>query len=449
MNQSEELFSTILSFPQLSFVNSFLRENTHAKFFLVGGAIRDLLLKRNVYDFDFVVQNLSSTKLESWLKKNGTVDFVGKTFGVYKFIPNGFDPHRFVAIDIALPRTEHSTKESVGGTKDFSIDCNPDLPIEQDLERRDFTINAMAYDLRSKILLDPFGGMEDLKQKRLRSVGNPSDRFLEDLTRIVRGIRFACELNFTIESETLDAIMHYGPRLIQTKDVGDVKIPIVARELIGKELIKGFRGNPKTMISLLVESQIISVLFPIVSKHLSIESTYLDPIFQLKPRQSELAIALLLRCCSEQEIRQIYFEIGLQTIPLKLRGHVEIDDIIWITKKLQQTIRTQDVQFMRASQFEKWFMNERGIQLTEAISLLKNNDVVYLIKKRKSEICERWICEESEPIPPLLTGEDILAAGIPEGPRVRDYLELLRDQQLDGKLMTRESALKWLKTQSM
>ena len=447
MESLEELPRLLSAYPQLSFVEPFLRAHKMASLFLVGGALRDLLLRRSVVDFDFVIQHLTLPEIESWFKKHGQIDLVGKSFGVLKFVPSGFDPHRTCAIDLALPRTEKSLATSNGGYKDFTVQSDPNLPIEQDLARRDFTVNAMAYDIRLKTLIDPFHGTSDLENKIIRAVGNPSDRFYEDFTRILRGLRFASELHFSIDWETLDAIMHYAPSLVKTKEIDGLTVPVVARELVGEELIKGIRSDAVHLIRLLEETRALSILFPTVEEHLAKDSTYLAPIFALKPHQSELAIILLLRDETEQEIQQTFERTGLQTIPTKWRTHADQDEVVWIVKKLQESIRAEDIQFMRASQFEKWFMGRRGMLLTDALSLLQKTDVVSLIQKRKAEICARWVCEDTEPIPPLLTGEDILASGVPSGPRVRDILELIRDQQLDGKLLTREAALTWLKAQ--
>ena len=68
-------------------------------------------------------------------------------------------------------------------------------------------------------------------------------------------------------------------------------------------------------------------------------------------------------------------------------------------------------------------------------------------RKRRAEICTTWNCEEHEPIPPLVSGDDIIRLGIPAGPHVREMLELVRDHQLDGKLLTREAAIKFIKKQ--
>src|SRR3989338_4094128 len=112
MNQEAFIFSHVHHHPALSFVSAFLEEHKQAQLYLVGGAVRDLLLKKKgVFDFDFVIRNLSRGELETWFQKKGTVNLVGQHFGVYKFMPHGLTAPGIEFIDIALPRTERATKE--------------------------------------------------------------------------------------------------------------------------------------------------------------------------------------------------------------------------------------------------------------------------------------------------------------------------------------------------
>ena len=245
MNQEAFIFFHLQHHPVLSFIPLFLQEYKDAELFLVGGAVRDLLLKKKeVVDFDFVVRNLSPTELETWLQKKGTVNLVGKHFGVYKFMPKGFTVDQLEWIDIALPRTEKGTKENLGGYRDFDIQSDPLLPIEKDLERRDFTINAMAFDLRTNTLTDLFHGKEDLVQKKLRAVGNPIDRFQEDLTRILRAVRFASELEFVIEPKTSEALKQTVQNIHNIRIIHEKPEYIVPREMVGEEIAKALSRHP-------------------------------------------------------------------------------------------------------------------------------------------------------------------------------------------------------------
>ena len=173
-----------------------------AEVYLVGGAVRDALLGvAEIKDYDFVVRNVKAKELQKFLARLGKVNLVGKNFGVLKFAPKSVSTGKLEAFDIALPRTERAIKKS-GAHRDFKIYSSPTLSIEKDLQRRDFTINAMAFDLQKKELIDLFNGVKDLQKKVIRTVGKADERFKEDLARVLRALRFSCQLGFKIEAKT-------------------------------------------------------------------------------------------------------------------------------------------------------------------------------------------------------------------------------------------------------
>ncbi len=133
-------------------------------------------------------------------RPHGRVDLVGRSFGVIKF--TRFDGDRSTTFDLSLPRKEFSTG---AGHKDFSVTFDPNLGVEDDLVRRDFTINAIAYDVRSQHLIDPLNGQDDIKKCRIRMVYD--DSFKDDPLRMLRAIQFAARFVFTIEPNTYDAIV--------------------------------------------------------------------------------------------------------------------------------------------------------------------------------------------------------------------------------------------------
>ena len=141
--------------------------------FLVGGAVRDLLLEHVVKDLDIEVHGLSLEELEKILKQFGPASSVGKTFGVLRV--HGLD------VDWSLPRSD-----SPGRKPEVTID--PDMALDQAFRRRDLTINAMGIDLISLILIDPFGGIEDLRAGVLRAPD--VEFFVEDPLRLFRVMQF-------------------------------------------------------------------------------------------------------------------------------------------------------------------------------------------------------------------------------------------------------------------
>jgi tRNA nucleotidyltransferase/poly(A) polymerase len=163
--------------------------------------VRDELLGHPRKDLDLLVTGIPQHDLLHCLRPYGRVQLTGRAFGVIKLSPRGWDGP---PIDVALPRTEISTGI---GHRDFAVTFDHTLPVETDLGRRDFTINAMAIDLADGHLLDPFGGHGDLQQHLLRQVSALA--FPEDPLRMLRGIQLAARFELHIESVTHDAMrMH-------------------------------------------------------------------------------------------------------------------------------------------------------------------------------------------------------------------------------------------------
>ncbi|NOY89516.1 MAG: HD domain-containing protein [FCB group bacterium] len=214
----------------------------------VGGAVRDrfLLKEKPTKDRDYLVTGIPYDELSRILKTHGRVDLVGRSFGVIKFtqFKSGI-PHTF---DITLPRKEYSV--GVGHT-DFKVDFDPNLKVEEDLLRRDFTINAMAYALDNKELVDPVGGRLDLEKRQLRMVYK--DSFKDDPLRMLRAIQFAARFNFIVEPETFKALREYAS-LIKT----------VSSERIAEELNKLLKlsEKPSEGFRLMLSSGILKEILP-------------------------------------------------------------------------------------------------------------------------------------------------------------------------------------------
>ena len=154
---------------------------------VVGGAVRDALLGNHPKDFDIEVYGVAYDQLAGILARHGRVDLVGKSFGVVKL--NG-------EFDFSVPR-----RDSKFGLhhRDFQTTFDNDISPREAASRRDFTINAMAYDPLGEELLDFFGGAADLKNRVLRAT---SRAFAEDPLRVLRGMQFACRFDLTLDPET-------------------------------------------------------------------------------------------------------------------------------------------------------------------------------------------------------------------------------------------------------
>jgi tRNA nucleotidyltransferase (CCA-adding enzyme) len=182
------------------------------KLYEVGGTIRDSLIagKPAPKDADFLVTGIPYQELSRLLREFGRVDLVGRSFGVIKFTPyrdNDEPPHTY---DFVLPRKEISTGS---GHRDFQVDFDHTLSVEEDLKRRDFTINAIARDIGTGEIVDPLGGRDDIRAGLLRYTSPRS--FEEDPLRMLRAMQFAARFEFEIEPETYAAIKK-NVKLIET-----------------------------------------------------------------------------------------------------------------------------------------------------------------------------------------------------------------------------------------
>jgi tRNA nucleotidyltransferase (CCA-adding enzyme) len=167
-------------------------ENNHFEAFLVGGFVRDLLLERKTHDIDCATNALPE-QIESVFKQYKQ-SHVGKEHGTIGVKINDF------WIEITTYRVDHETNDH---RRPKTVVFTPSL--HEDVNRRDFTMNALAINANLDII-DYVNGQEDIKAKLIRCVGNPEIRFYEDSLRILRAIRFACQLNFEIDEASLEAM---------------------------------------------------------------------------------------------------------------------------------------------------------------------------------------------------------------------------------------------------
>jgi tRNA nucleotidyltransferase (CCA-adding enzyme) len=160
---------------------------------LVGGAVRDLLLGVETKDADVEVYGVESDELEKILRELFTqVDIVGASFGIYKV---SLEDGRM--LDVAIPRRESKTGK---GHKGFEVIGDPQLEVTEALRRRDFTVNALALDVATDEIIDPFNGRDDLAKNILRIVDEKT--FIDDPLRVFRGIQFAARFGLVVEPKT-------------------------------------------------------------------------------------------------------------------------------------------------------------------------------------------------------------------------------------------------------
>jgi tRNA nucleotidyltransferase (CCA-adding enzyme) len=227
--------------------------------YIVGGAVRDLLMGKSATDWDFTT-NATPDEMLKFLPEDA---YYTNAFGTV-----GLPQEENTPFEITTYRTEH------GG---YSDNRRPDevkwgKTLEEDLKRRDFTINAMALEAKSEkrkaiskekeiFLVDSFNGQKDLENKIIRTVGDPYERFSEDALRMMRAVRIAAELSFTIETETLEAIKTNAQLLNK-----------ISRERVRDELLKILSSkNPVNGIMLLRETGLLQLILPELEKAFGVE----------------------------------------------------------------------------------------------------------------------------------------------------------------------------------
>lgn len=232
------------------------------KAYIVGGCVRDLLCGKDPHDFDITTSALPQEVSALFPK---TVD-TGIKHGTVTVITNG------TPIEVTTFRTEgeyadHRRPDSVAFVRE----------VDEDLSRRDFTVNAMCYN-HSEGLIDLFGGRDDIKNRVLRAVGNPKKRFTEDALRILRLYRFASTLGFSIEKGTLSAAIECAPLLKN-----------ISAERIFAELKKASLGHNTKVLNTLLKSGALW--------HLNIKGSLTDD-FALLPAREDLRLFALLKYTS-------------------------------------------------------------------------------------------------------------------------------------------------------
>jgi poly(A) polymerase len=207
---------------------------------LVGGPVRDAILGRVAPDVDLTTNATPDQILEVIKGKVDTHWEIGKEFGTIG-CRIGDDQ-----IEITTYRTDQYEAESRKPEVKFGTD------LKHDLQRRDFTVNAMALTLPGREFVDPFGGLRDLEDKVLKTPGKPEDSFGDDPLRMLRGARFASQLGFEIEPATFEAMQSMRQRL-----------EIISAERIQVELQKlMFGANPRLGLEVLVDSGLAEIVLP-------------------------------------------------------------------------------------------------------------------------------------------------------------------------------------------
>jgi len=406
-----------------------------------GGCVRDILLRRIPKDYDIAT---SATPDQVATLFPDSI-LVGKSFGVVRV------PLEGVFMEVATFRKDIS----------YSDGRHPDAvsfsdPIN-DAERRDFTINAMFYDPLTDEVLDYVGGKQDIMTKTIRFVGDPAARIMEDHLRMLRAVRFASTLGFTLDPAALDAIRTHAPLISR-----------ISAERVRDELTRLLLESAQAgqALVLLNHVALLDVILPEVA---ALKGQAQPPQFHpegdvfthtvlmldlMKERTADLAWAVLLhdigkpvtvRETPERLRFDCHAERGSEMATLIMQRLRSSNDMInAVTLGVLNHMRMVNVRQMRQSTLRKLvgaptFALDLELHRLDCLAShgdLANYEFLLEFSKRVSQ----------EPVlpPPWIRGADIMALGVPEGRAVGLWRNRAYDAQLEGRFATREDLLKWL-----
>jgi putative nucleotidyltransferase with HDIG domain len=409
--------------------------------YLVGGCVRDRLLGREPTDFDIATSAHPDVLLRLF---PGAVE-VGASFGVV------LRRQGDAQVQIATFRREGNYQDGRHpGFVEYVADPR------EDAARRDFTFNAMFEDPRRQQLLDFFGGQSDLAARQIRAVGNPATRFEEDHLRMLRAVRFAARLNFTIEARTRQAIIEQASRIHR-----------ISAERIRDELSRILtEGAPRRGLELLDEVGLLAEVLPEAKAMQGVEQ---PPDFHPEGdvwTHTMLMLDLLESPSLTLALGVLFHDIGkpeTQTVTDRIRfnGHVEagekiarrvmnrlrysseeIDQVVALVANHMKFIHLRDMRQSTLKRFLRLPHFEEHLQLHRADCLsshrkLGNYDFAREMRETLGE-------DQLRPAP-LLRGEDLVAEGFRPGPVFREILDGVETRQLEGVSTTREEALEWVR----
>ena len=376
---------------------------------LAGGCVRDGLLGIAPNDFD-IATDARPEIVETLFEK--TVG-VGKAFGVIVL------PFKEFQIEIATFRYDGEYTD--GRRPENVVFCTP----EEDAMRRDFTVNALFFDVLQEEVVDYVGGREDLSRKVLRAVGDPRTRFAEDHLRILRAFRFAGQLEFEVEESTYEA----------AKEMSD-KVTEVSGERIRQEFEKLFtRGKRVYGLEYIYSSGVFKSLFPHAKKDLKEWGSLKKELSLLEKGTRLNLIWSLFFIRSFSPIHRDEFEKNLGFLKFSRQDQKEI-------LKLADLISSQSIwsQKRKGERLDSWAKWGRETDYLDIVKLGLASDAL----KEDAKIV---FSKEGMPVP-FLKSSDLKAAAIPQGPLWSDLLKEAYYLQLEGTLQSRDDAFEWLRQNS-
>jgi poly(A) polymerase len=423
-----------------------LRSAGHQAYF-VGGCVRDILLGREPADFD-VSTDATPDRVQQIFPHSLAV---GAKFGVV-IVMEGSDFADSAQIEVATFRSD------VG----YSDGRHPDKVVyatspQEDVRRRDFTINALLLDPETGDVSDFVGGRDDLREGIIRAIGEPAERFQEDKLRMIRAIRFAARFGYTIEEETFRAIEKLAPQVRQ-----------VSAERIRDELTKLLtEGAARRGFELLDQSGLLPQLLPDIARMKGVEQppqfhpegdVWVHTLLMLEKLPAgcspTLAWGVLLHDVGkpptftppagpEGRIRfDRHVEVGTVMAKDICRGlRFSNEDADQIAALVANHLRFKDVVQMKTSTLKRFvrlnrFEEHLELHRFDCLSSHGKLDAYRFVVKFLAETPP----EEVRP-PRLVTGDDLKQLGFVPGPLYKKILEAVEEAQLSGTIRSREEAL--------
>jgi poly(A) polymerase len=416
-----------------------LRDAGHSAW-LVGGCVRDRLLGAQPGDYDVA----TDARPEDLARLFPDAIAVGASFGVMlRRQPDA-------QVEVATYRSEG---EYADGRRPDAVQFEHSP--ERDANRRDFTINALYEDPFSGEVLDFHGGRADLAARCIRAVGDPARRFAEDHLRMLRAVRFAARLGFSIEAETAAAIRAQA-----------AAIQRIAPERIRDEINRILtEGGARHGMELLDDLGLLEQILPEASRMKGVEQPpefhpegdvwvhTLGMLDLLEAPTLTLALGVLFHDIGKPETQT-------RTDRIRFNGHVEAGvriareimgrlrystaEIAQVQALVASHMKFMHLDEMRESTLKRFlgqphFEEHLALHRADCLSSHGKLDNYHYAREALARFGE----EELHP-PPLLRGEDLIALGYTPGPRFGEILRALEDQRLDGAITTREDAVAWL-----
>ncbi len=391
-----------------------LREKGYQAFW-AGGCVRDHLLGVLPHDYD-VATGARPDEIRTLFGKRRTLA-LGAAFGVITVLGRKVEGQ----VEVATFRSDHGYSD--GRHPDHVTFSSP----EEDARRRDFTINGMFYDPLDDRVIDYVGGEADLRQRRIRAIGDPAARFAEDHLRLLRAVRFTAVLEAELDAETAAAVTHWAPR------IGTVSGERVAGEM-RRMLVHSTRARAA---DLLRRCGLLDAILP--ESRLPGESPERWPqILRLLEALQMPSFSVALAALLWEPRRSAHLGDGVTTLSRRWRlSNAESATVLWVLQNAALVLQGHAAPWPQLQrvlihpQIQELMVFARGLagsstELQAAISYSQ----------------ERLAQDPGQlNPPPLISGTDLADLGIPPGPIYSKLLTHARDAQLEDQIRDRESAL--------